>query len=179
MGSGTVLSCDISMNTKLNAEERALYQNPNEIRQLLGTAHTIAMVGLSDKPERPSNFVASYLLSEGYKVIPVNPRKEEILGQKSYPDLKSIPEKVDMVDIFRAAPFCGPIVEEAIEIGAKAVWLQLGILNRDAAAAAKAAGLISIMDRCVKMEHGRYNGSLHWVGMNTEIISAKKAKRFF
>lgn len=163
----------------LTAEERALYQHPDDIRHLLGTAHTIAMVGLSPKSERPSNFVASYLLSEGYKVIPVNPRVDEILGQRSYPDLKSIPEKVDIVDIFRQAAACDAITDEAIEIGAKAVWQQLSIINKAAAAKASAAGLTSIVDRCIKMEHGRYNGNLHWVGMNTEIITAKKARRFF
>lgn len=179
MGSGTGLSCDISLNTSLTEEERTLYQHPDDIRQLLRTAGSIAMVGLSAKPERPSNFVASYLLSEGYRVIPVNPRESEILGQKSYPDLTSIPEKVDIVDIFRRSSECLNIVEDAIAIGARAVWMQLSIINREAAQRAKEAGLITIMDRCIKMEHGRYNGNLHWVGMNTEIISAKKAKRLF
>lgn len=179
MGSGTSLSCDISLNTALTAEERALFQNPDDIRHLLGHARTVAMVGLSDKPERPSNFVASYLLSEGYQVIPVNPRATEILGQKSYPDLKSIPEKVDIVDIFRRASECDAIVEEAIAIGAKAIWQQLTIINIPAAEKARKAGLIAIVDRCMKMEHGRYNGNLHWVGMNTEIITAKKARRLF
>lgn len=179
MGSGTSLSCDISLNTSLTAEQRELYQNPEDIRHLLGTARTIAMVGLSNKPERPSNFVASYLLSEGYKIIPVNPRVDEILGQKSYPDLHSIPEKVDVVDIFRRASEAEAIINDAIAIGAKAVWQQLTIINTYAANIAREAGLISIVDRCMKMEHGRYNGNLHWVGMNTEIISAKKAKRWF
>ncbi|MEP1095436.1 MAG: CoA-binding protein [Cyclobacteriaceae bacterium] len=167
------------MNTNLTAEEREKYQNPKVIRQLLHSANTIAIVGLSDKPQRASNFVGSYLKSEGYTIIPVNPMKEEILGEKSYPDLKSIPGKVDIVDIFRKPQDCYAIVEEAIEIGAKAVWMQLTIANRDAAALARENGLDVIMDRCIKMEHGRYNGNLHWVGMNTEIITAKKAARFF
>lgn len=167
------------MNTVLTAEERHLFQNPRTIQRLLGEAKTIAMVGLSDKPHRPSYFVATYLQSEGYRVIPVNPRAKEILGEKSYPDLKSIPEKVDMVDIFRRASECPDIVQDAIDIGATSVWMQLRIVNSEAAQMAKDAGLEVIMDRCVKMEHGRYNGSLHWVGMNTEIISAKKAKRLF
>ena len=167
------------MNTRLNEEERYAYQNAEVIRHMLHFSENIAIVGLSDKPERASNFVGSYLKSEGYTIIPVNPMKEEILGEKSYPDLKSIPGKVDVVDIFRRPQDCYVIVEEAIEIGAKAVWMQLSIVNRDAAELAKKNGLDIIMDRCIKMEHGRYNGNLHWVGMNTEIITAKKAARFF
>ena len=179
MGLGTSLSCDISMNTNLSDQERHLYQNPEVIRHWLHFGKNIAIVGLSDTPQRASNFVGSYLLSEGFNVIPVNPMKEEILGQKCYPDLSSIPGKVDVVDIFRKPQDCYGIVEEAIEIGAKAIWMQLSIVNRDAADLAKSRGLEVIMDRCIKMEHGRYNGNLHWVGMNTEIITAKKAARFF
>ncbi|MEM7374628.1 MAG: CoA-binding protein [Bacteroidota bacterium] len=167
------------MNTVLTAEERHLFQNPRTIQRLLGEAKTIAMVGLSDKPHRPSYFVATYLQSEGYRVIPVNPRAKEILGETSYPDLKSIPFPVDMVDIFRRASECPAIVQDAIDIGAKSVWMQLRIVHPESAQLALDAGLDAIMDRCIKMEHGRYNGSLHWVGMNTEIISAKKAKRLF
>ena len=178
MGLGTSLSCDISMNTVLNEEERRLYQHPQQIRQLLTESKTIAMVGLSDKPHRPSHFVATYLQMEGYKIIPVNPRITETLGEKAYPDLKSVPEPIDIVDIFRHPAECDALVEEAIEIGAKAVWMQLSIVNRKAAKRALENGLQVIMDKCVKMEHGRYNGSLHWVGMNTEIISAKKVSRF-
>ncbi|PZR41139.1 MAG: CoA-binding protein [Azospira oryzae] len=178
MGLGTSLSCDISMNTNLSAEERNNYQNTDTIRRLLNTSRNIAIVGLSDKKERASNFVGSYLLSEGYNVIPVNPLKQEILGQRCYPDLKSIPVPVDLVDIFRRPDECVNIVKEAIEIKAKAVWMQLGIVNRDAAQLALDNGLIVVMDRCIKMEHGRFSGNLHWAGMNTEIITAKKASRF-
>lgn len=167
------------MNTSLSQGEREAYQNPDVIRHLLHFAQNIAIVGLSDKPQRASNFVGSYLKSEGFNVIPVNPMKEEILGEKSYPDLKSVPHKIDIVDIFRRPQDCVDIVKEAIEVGAKAVWMQLSIVNRDAAKLAVDNGLDVIMDRCVKMEHGRYNGNLHWVGMNTEIITAKKAARFF
>jgi len=177
MGFGTSLACDISMNTRLSAEERKLYQDVETIRDLLHRARTIAIVGLSDKKERASNFVGSYLKSEGYKIIPVNPLKQEILGEKSYPDLKSIPIQVDIVDIFRRADEIVPIVKEAIEIKAKAIWMQLGIVNREAAELAHAAGLMVVMDRCLKMEHGRYSGALHWAGMNTEIVTAKKAGR--
>ena len=166
------------MNSVLNEEEGRLYQHPTEIRRLLTETKTIAMVGLSDKPSRPSHFVATYLQSEGYRIVPVNPRITEVLGEPAYPDLKSIPFPVDMVDIFRKPQECEAIVQDAIEIGAKSIWMQLLIVNRKAAENAVNHGLKVIMDRCVKMEHGRYNGSLHWVGMNTEIISAKKVSRF-
>ncbi len=177
MGFGTSLACDISMNTRLSAEERRLYQDTETIRDLLHRAQTIAIVGLSDKKERASNFVGSYLKSEGYTIIPVNPLKKEILGEKCYPDLKSIPVPVDIVDIFRRPDEIGSIVQEAIEIKAKAIWMQLSIVNRDAAELARKNGLLVVMDRCLKMEHGRYSGALHWAGMNTEIVTAKKAGR--
>jgi predicted CoA-binding protein len=165
------------MNTRLSAEERRLYQDTEVVRDLLHRAQTIAIVGLSDKKERASNFVGSYLKSEGYTIIPVNPLKKEILGEKCYPDLKSIPVPVDIVDIFRRPDEIVSIVQEAIDIKAKAIWMQLGIVNRDAADLATKNGLFVIMDRCLKMEHGRYSGALHWAGMNTEIVTAKKAGR--
>ena|ERR1041384_2975393 len=177
MGFGTSIACDISMNTRLTAEERKLYQDVETIRDLLHRAHTVAIVGLSDKKERASNFVGSYLKSEGYKIIPVNPNLQEVLGEKSYPDLRSIKEPVDIVDIFRRPDEIMPIVEQAIEIRAKAIWMQLLIVNRDAAKLARDNGLIVIMDKCMKIEHGRYIGTLHWAGMNTEIVTAKKAGR--
>ena len=165
------------MNTKLTPEERKLYQDVEVIRDLLHRGNTIAMVGLSDKKERASNFVGAYMKSEGYKIIPVNPLKQEILGEKCYPDLKSVPVKIDIVDIFRRPDEIVPVVKEAIEVGAKAIWMQLGIVNREAAELARANGLLVVMDRCLKMEHGRYSGALHWAGMNTEIVTAKKAGR--
>ncbi|HZY80179.1 MAG TPA: CoA-binding protein [Cyclobacteriaceae bacterium] len=166
------------MNTRLTAEERKLYQDSEVIRDLLHRAQTVAIVGLSDKKERASNFVASYLKSEGYKIIPVNPAIKEVFGEKAYPDLKSIPVPVDIVDIFRRPDEMVNIVKQAIEIQAKAIWMQLGLVNREAAELATAAGLTVIMDKCMKIEHGRYIGTLHWAGMNTEIITAKKAGRF-
>lgn len=179
MGPGSGLACDIGMNSVLPAEYQEQYQNPTLIRRVLGESRTIAMVGLSSNSQRPSYFVASYLQAEGYRVIPVNPMAEEILGEKSYPDLLSIPEPVDMVDVFRRPSECLAIAQQAIEIGAKSLWLQLRVVNLEAAALAAAAGLDVVVDRCVKMEHGRYNGSLHWVGMNTEIITARRAQRYF
>ena len=166
------------MNTRLSADERNKYQNSEIIRKILNSYKTIAIVGLSDKKERASNFVGSYLKAEGYTIIPVNPLKQEILGEKCYPDLASIPVPVDVVDIFRRPDQCVDIVKQAIAIKAKVVWMQLGVVNRDAAELAEANGLKVVMDRCIKMEHGRYNGHLHWAGMNTEIITAKKVSRF-
>lgn len=177
MGFGTSIACDISMNTRLTAEERKLYQDTETMRRLLHTVKTVAIVGMSDKRERASNFVGSYLKSEGYRVIPVNPMIKEALGEKSYPDLRSIPEHVDVVDIFRRPDEIIPIVKQAIEIKAKVIWMQLQIVNRDAAELATAAGLTVVMDKCMKIEHGRFIGTLHWAGMNTEIVTAKKAGR--
>ena len=120
---------------------------------------TIAVVGISDDPERPSHFVASFLESHGYKIIPVNPKLTEWEGKKCYPDLLSIPEKVDVVDIFRRSEAVPPIVDEAIKIKAKAVWMQEGIVNEEAAAKARDAGIEVVMDRCMKKEYIRLRGS--------------------
>lgn len=167
------------MNTVLPEVERLIYQDPGMIRTILSTSKTIAIVGLSPKPERPSFFVGSYLNSEGYKVIPVNPRATEIFGQKAYPDLASIPDKVDVVNVFRQPEECVEIAQQAIQIGAKTLWLQLRVVNLEAARIAHEAGLNVVMDRCMKIEHGRYSGSLHWVGMNTELVSARRGNRYF
>jgi predicted CoA-binding protein len=167
------------MNTVLTDEQRVKYQDPGAIRTILSTTRTIAMVGLSPKTERPSHFVGSYLNYEGYRVIPVNPMATEIFGEKAYPDLLSIPDPVDMVNVFRQPEECVEIAKQAVQIGAKTLWLQLRVVNFEAARIAEEAGLRVIMDRCVKIEHGRYNGSLHWVGMNTEIVSARRGQRYF
>ena len=179
MGSGSSLAADVSMNTILSPEEQAKYMDPGVIRTVPATTKTVAIVGLSPKPERPSYFVGSYLQSEGYRVIPVNPRATEIFGEKAYPDLLSIPFPVDMVDVFRQPEECVEIAKQAVQIGAKTLWLQLRVVNLEAAQIATEGGLKVIMDRCVKIEHGRYSGSLHWVGMNTEIISARRGQRYF
>ena len=120
---------------------------------ILNSCHVVAVVGLSDNTSKPSNHVASYLQSQGYKIIPVNPGEKEILKQTCYPDLKSIPEKIDVVDIFRKSEEVPPIVEEAIQVGAKAVWMQEGIENKTAAAKARQAGLKVVMNRCMLKEH--------------------------
>ena len=179
MGPGSSLAGDVSLNSILSDEDHQKYQDPAIIRSILSTTRTIAIVGLSPKTERPSYFVGSYLKSEGYRVIPVNPRTSEILGEKAYPDLLSIPDPVDVVDVFRQPEECVEIAQQAVHIGAKALWLQLRIVNFEAARIASEGGLKVVMDRCMKIEHGRYSGSLHWVGMNTEIISARRGQRYF
>lgn len=172
----STLACDISLNTKLTPEQREKYQNTKTIQELLASAKTIAIVGLSTEKTKASNMVGSYLQDEGFRIVPVHPKADEILGEKAYPSLSAIPFPVDIVDVFRPASEIPGIVEEAIKIGAKAVWTQLRIINLEAADQARAAGLEAIVDKCIKMEHGRYGGMLHWAGMNTEVISAKRRK---
>ena len=125
---------------------------------ILSEGRTIAVVGLSPRPERDSHLVAKYLKEQGYRIIPVNPMVDEVLGEKSYPDLKAIPERVDVVDVFRKAEDVLPIVDQAIEIGASAVWMQLGIVNEEAATRAREAGLGVMMDLCMLIEHKRMVG---------------------
>jgi predicted CoA-binding protein len=175
MGPGPGIACAVTLNSALTPEEQGLYQDPLVIQRLLRDTRTIAIVGLSTDPQRASWFVASYLKREGYRVIPVNPKADRIVGEKAYPDLASIPEKVDLVDVFRPAAECLAVAEQAVAIKAGALWLQLRLVNLEAARLASRGGLAVVIDRCVKMEHGRYSGRLHWGGMNTEIISARKA----
>jgi predicted CoA-binding protein len=145
-------------------------------RRILLRHKTIAVVGLSAQWHRPSYFAAKYMLEHGYRVIPVNPQYQEVLGQKCYASLRDIPEKVDLVDVFRKTADVMPIAEDAIAIGARVLWQQLGVLNEAAAARARAAGLETVMDHCVKIEHGRLFGGLNWVGVNTRVISAKRPR---
>ncbi len=144
------------------------------LRRVLQVSRVIAVVGLSANWNRPSHFAAKYMLEHGYTIIPVNPGPAEILGQKCYPDLASIPVKVDMVDVFRKPGDVMPIADEAIRIGAGCLWLQLGVINREAADKASAAGLDVVMDRCVKIEYARLFGGLNFAGVNTRVISAKR-----
>jgi predicted CoA-binding protein len=148
----------------------------NTLRRILHESRTLAVVGLSADWFRPSYFAAKYMQEHGYRVIPVNPKSESILGEKCYKSLRDIPEKVDLVDVFRKSNDVMPIAEEAIAIGAKVLWQQLGVKNEAAAAKARAAGLEAVMDRCVKIEHGRLFGGLNWVGVNTRVISAKRPR---
>src|SRR5271165_1614678 len=144
------------------------------LRRILKTSRVIAVVGLSADWFRPSYFVAKYLQDHGYRVIPVNPRYPEILGEKCYASLRDIPEKVDVVDCFRKSEDIPPIAEDAIAIGAKVLWMQIGVISEAAAERARAAGLEVVMDRCVKIEHARLFGGLNWVGVNTKVISSKR-----
>jgi len=148
----------------------------NTLRRILSQNRVIAVVGLSADWFRPSYFAAKYMQEHGYTIVPVNPRYAQILGQKCYPSLRDIPGKVDIVDCFRKTVDIMPICDDAIAIGAKVLWQQLGVKNHDAAAKARAAGLEAVMDRCVKIEHGRLFGGLNWVGVNTRVISAKRPR---
>ena len=148
----------------------------NTLRRILSQSRVIAVVGLSADWFRPSYFAAKYLQEHGYTVIPVNPRYPEVLGQKCYRSLREIPGKVDLVDCFRKTEDIPPIAEDAIAIGAKVLWQQLGVKNEAAAARARGAGLDAVMDRCVKIEHGRLFGGLNWFGVNTRVISAKRPR---
>lgn len=168
------VACSIRLNTVLTPEQRAAYQNSDAIRRLLAEAKTIAVVGLSTEKTKASNMVASYLKDSGYRIVPVHPKAEEILGERCYPSVADIPFAVDVVDVFRPAHELPEITEAAIANGAKAVWMQLRIVSLEAAARAHAAGLTAVVDRCIKMEHGRWSGGLHWAGMNTEVITARR-----
>jgi uncharacterized protein len=148
----------------------------NTLRRILRESKVIAVVGLSADWFRPSYFAAKYMQEHGYRVIPVNPKYPEILGEKCYPSLRDIPQPVHMVDVFRKTADVMPIAEDAVRIGAKVLWQQLGVRNEEAAARARAAGLETVMDRCVKIEHGRLFGGLNWVGVNTKVISAKRPR---
>ena len=144
------------------------------IRRILKENHTIAMVGLSADWYRPSYFAAKYLQDHGFRVIPVNPRYEEILGEKCYGSVQDIPDAIDVVDCFRRTGDIPPLADAAIEVGAKVLWMQLGIVNEEAAAKAREAGLEVIMNRCMKIEFARMFGGLNFIGVNTKIISAKR-----
>ena len=147
----------------------------DKLRRILKGSRTIAVVGLSAQWHRPSYFAAKYMQEHGYRVIPVNPTYPEILGEKSYKRLADIPEKVDVVDCFRNSSEIPALAEEAIAIGAKVLWMQLGVESAQARARAEAAGLEVVENRCVKIEHGRFFGGLGWAGVNTKVISAKRA----
>jgi len=148
------------------------------LRRILNEYKRVAVVGLSADWSRPSNFAAKYLLDHGFEVIPVNPKYEEILGQKCYPDLLSIPTPVDIVDLFQRVDRIPPFVDQAIEIGARVVWMQLGIIHEEAAQKARDAGLEVIMDRCMKIEYARLFGGLNTIGVNTGVISAQRPRQF-
>ena len=145
--------------------------------RILEKYRRIAMVGLSSNPFRPSHFAAIYLLSEGYDVIPVNPREPEVLGRKSYASISAIPGPVEVVDIFREPAAVPAIVDEAVAAGAKVIWMQLGVIHQEAAERARQAGLEVVMDRCMKIEHARFFGGLNTIGMNTALITSRRRRR--
>ncbi len=149
-----------------------------KLRHILSTVRTIAMVGASTNWNRPSYFVMKYLQGKGYRVIPVNPRAagQELLGERIYANLREIPDRIDMVDVFRASELVGPIMEDAIAIGAPVVWMQLGVRNDEAAAKGEAASIEVIINRCPKIEFGRLCGELSWSGVNSGIIRNRPAQ---
>ena len=146
------------------------------LRRILAENKVIAVVGLSADWFRPSYFAAKYMQEHGYRIIPVNPKYPEILGEKCYASLQAIPEKVDIVDCFRKTADIPPIAQDAIAIGANVLWQQLGVENEEADELVRAAGMDSVMDRCVKIEHARLFGGLGWAGVNTKVISARRPK---
>jgi predicted CoA-binding protein len=157
-----------------------LIETAAERLDILTRYRRIAMVGLSGNQYRPSHFAAIYMLAEGYDVTPINPGELEILGRKSYPSLTALaeadPAAIEIVDIFRNPTDVPPIVEEAISVGAKVIWMQLGVIHEEAARRAVAAGLDVVMDRCVKIEHARFFGGLNLIGLNTGVLTSRRHK---
>ena len=150
----------------------ARYQDPLTIQRVLHSAKTIAIVGLSPNELRASYFVGYYLKRHGYRVIPVNPRETEILGEKCYASLADIPETIDIVNVFRAPAALPQIARDTVAIGAGALWCQFGVINEEGARIAEDGGVTVIMDRCLKVEHARYAGRMHWLGFNTQRITS-------
>ena len=148
------------------------YQDPLAIQRVLLGAKTIAIVGLSGNPLRASYFVGFYLQRHGYRVIPVNPRESEILGERSFASLRDVPVPVDIVNVFRAPAALPGIAREAVAIGAQCLWCQFTVINEEGARIAEDGGLTVVMDRCIKVEHARYAGRMHWLGFNTERITS-------
>jgi predicted CoA-binding protein len=148
------------------------YQDAGTIQRVLHNAKTVAVVGLSSNALRASYFVGFYLKRHGYRVIPVNPRESEILGETSYQSLSDVPEPVDVVNVFRAPAALPGIAEEAVAVGASNLWCQFTVINEEGARIAEEGGLSVVMDRCIKVEHARYVGRMHWLGFNTNRITS-------
>jgi hypothetical protein len=151
-----------------------MHDDISTLRRILRECRTIAVVGLSAEWHRPSFFAAKYMQQHGYRIVPVNPRYAEVLGERCYASLTDIPHPVDMVDVFRRTDDVLPIAEQAIAIGARCLWQQIGVKNLAADELVRQAGLASVLDRCVKIEHARIFGGLHWAGVNTGVISSKR-----
>jgi uncharacterized protein len=151
------------------------YQDPFTIQSIINRAKTVAIVGLSPNELRASYFVGYYLRRHGFQVIPVNPREESILGVRSYPSLREVPDAIDVVDVFRAPAAVPAIAEEAVAAGAGALWLQYGVISPEGAQIAVDGGLDVVMDRCLKVEHARYLGRMHWLGFNTGEITSSRS----
>jgi uncharacterized protein len=154
------------------AFDLARYQDPLTIQRVIHGAKTIAIVGLSKNELRASYFVGFYLRRHGYRVIPVNPREPEIFGEKSYKSLKDVPVPVDIVNVFRAPDALPDIATEAVGVGAKSLWCQFTVINEEGGRIAESGGLSVVMDRCIKVEHARYVGRMHWLGFNTQRITS-------
>jgi hypothetical protein len=153
------------------------YQDPTTIQRVLHTGTSIAVVGLSANALRASHFVGYYAQRHGYRIIPVNPREEEVLGEPCFNSLTAVGEAIDIVNVFRDPSAVPALAKEAVAIGAKALWLQFGVISDEGAAIAADAGLDVVMDRCLKVEHARYIGRMHWLGLNTEVVTARRRVR--
>jgi len=151
------------------------YQDPFTIQSIINRMKTVAIVGLSPNELRASYFVGYYLRRHGFEVIPVNPREESIMDVTSYPSLGDVPEKIDVVDVFRAPDAVPAIAREAVDVGAGALWLQYGVISPEGAQTAEDGGLDVVMDRCLKVEHARYLGRMHWLGFNTGEITSSRS----
>ncbi|GAC1319599.1 MAG: CoA-binding protein [Chloroflexota bacterium] len=162
------------MNGDQGSIDLTHYQDVDSVRRILHTVRTIAVVGLSSNELRPSHFVGFYLQRHGYRIIPVNPRETDILGEKSYASLAEIPFPVDVVNVFRAPAAVPAIAREAVQVGAGSLWLQFGVISPEGAEIAEGAGLAVVMDRCMKVEHARHLGRMHWLGFNTGTITARR-----
>jgi predicted CoA-binding protein len=156
----------------MTAFDLTRYQDPSTIQRVILTAKTVAIVGLSRNELRASYFVGFYLQRHGYRIVPVNPREETILGERSFKTLADVPVHIDIVDVFRAPDAVPGIAREAVAVGASALWCQFTVINEEGARLAEAGGLSVVMDRCLKVEHARYVGRMHWLGFNTQRITS-------
>jgi predicted CoA-binding protein len=172
MNAGSAVPADMGRGGPAYA--LADYQDPRVIQEILRGAKTVAIVGLSRNVLRPSHFIGFYLQRHGYRIVPVNPRETEVLGEKSYASLGDVPFPVDVVDVFRAPDAVPGIAREAVEMEAGSLWLQFGVISPEGAEIAKHGGLEVVMDRCLKVEHARYLGRMHWLGFNTGRITSRR-----